>query len=312
MHKLLILDTDARQYKTLIEQRMIGRLAIATAADATSARHFLEMSDIILGRPDLVAQILDHAPRLRWVQSTFAGVDALMAPDLPTGYLLTGIKGVFGPLMSEYVLAQIVNRERNLIDAYTLQRQHVWQQQPYRGLSGLTIGIVGLGSIGRHVAKTAHHFGMRVLGMKRSPASVDHVERIFLPHQGPEFLPQVDYLVLILPATTATHHFIARKELELMKRNAVLINVGRGCTVAQDDLTTALRERIINGAILDVFEEEPLSSDSPLWDLPNVTITPHQAAFSFPEQIATIFCRNYKLFCKGRPLQHQIDFARGY
>lgn len=312
MHKLLILDTDACQYQTLIEQQTAGRLTMATAADATSARPFLETSDIILGRPDLVAQIVHHAPGLRWVQSTFAGVDALMAPGLPTGYLLTGIKGVFGPLMSEYVLAQIVIRERNLITASMRQRQRVWQQQPYRGLAGLTIGIAGLGSIGRHVAKTAHHFGMRVLGMKRSPASVDHVERIFLPHEGPEFLPQLDYLVLILPATTATHHFIARKELELMKQSAVLINVGRGCTVAQDDLITALREGIIGGAILDVFEEEPLSYDSPLWDVPNVMITPHQAAFSFPEQIATIFCRNYELFCEGQPLHHQIDFTRGY
>jgi phosphoglycerate dehydrogenase-like enzyme len=312
MNTLLILDSDAARYKTLVEQQCPANLDIMTAGDRASAAAPAATADIILGRPDLVAAVLPLAKRLQWVQSTFAGVDALLAPGVRTDYLLTGVKNVHGPLLSEYVMAYILARERHIFTIFQQQLNHQWHPLPYRGLNGLIVGIVGLGSIGRSIAKTARSFGMRVLGMKRSKGEVDHVERVFLPAERADFLPRLDYLVLILPATPATRHFIGATELDVMKRDSVLINVGRGSAVQPDDLCTALHNGTIGGAILDVFEQEPLPGDSPLWDAPRTIITPHIAAFSFPDQIAAIFCDNYRRYLDGLPLEHRIDFARGY
>jgi phosphoglycerate dehydrogenase-like enzyme len=312
MKTLLILDSDAARYKTLVQQQCPADLDIITTGDRSSASAAAAAADIILGRPDLVAAALPLAKRLQWVQSTFAGVDALLAPGLRTDYLLTGVKNVHGPLLSEYVMAYILARERHLFTIFQQQLNHQWHPVAYRGLNGLIIGIVGLGSIGRSIAKTAQSFDMRVFGMKRSRGEVDHVERVFLPAERAEFLPLLDYLVLVLPATPATRHFIGKTELDMMKRDSVLLNVGRGSAVQPDDLCAALHSGSIGGAILDVFEQEPLPGDSPLWEAPRTIITPHIAAFSFPDQIAAIFCDNYRRYLAGRPLEHRIDFARGY
>jgi phosphoglycerate dehydrogenase-like enzyme len=312
MNTLLILDSNATRYKALVEQQCLVDLDIITACDRPAALTLAPSADIILGRPDLVAAVLPRATRLRWVQSTFAGNDALLAPGLRTDYLLTGVKNVHGPLLSEYVMAYILARERHLFTVFQQQLDHHWHPLTYRGLNGLTLGVVGLGSIGRHIAKTARSFGMRVLGMKRSRGEIDHVERVFLPAERADFLPQLDYLVLVLPATPATRYFIGKTELAMMKRDSVLISAGRGSAVHPEDLCAALHNGTIGGAILDVFEQEPLPKDSPLWDAPRTIITPHIAAFSFPDQIAAIFCDNYRRYLVGLPLEHRIDFARGY
>ncbi len=312
MDTLLILDDDAQLYKSLVEQRAFNRLTVVAATDAEQALPVIGAATIILGRPDLVSAVLDRADRLRWVQSTFAGVDALLMPGLRQDYLLTGVKDVFGPLMSEYVLAYILARERNVIATFQQQSRHHWQPLPYRSLDRLTVGIVGLGSIGRHLAGTLRSFGCRVLGMKRQPGIVDNVEQVFTPEQRADFLPLLDYLLLILPATPQTRHFIGAAELALMKPESVVINVGRGSTIAQDDLIAALQSGRIGGAILDVFAQEPLPADNPLWDMPQVLITPHSAAYSFPEQIVDLFCTHYLQYSSGRPLDHLIDFSQGY
>ncbi len=145
------------------------------------------------------------------------------------------------------------------------QKRH-WHPIAYSGLDGLTIGIIGLGSIGCHVAGTAAHFNMRVLGMKRTPGTIKHVERIFLPAERSEFFAQLDYLVITLPDTPGTKRFIRLSDLQLMKETSVLINVGRGINVCQDDLITALTSGYIGGAVLDVFEEEPLPDRQPALD----------------------------------------------
>ena len=153
---------------------------------------------------------------------------------------------------------------------------------------------------------------MRVLGMKRTSGEVDFVDQLYLPSELDIFLPQLDYLVLILPDTVESRNFITRKELKMMNESSILINVGRGVTVNQSDLIAALESKNIGGAILDVFEEEPLLPDSPLWGMKNVVVTPHNSAFSFPEQVVDIFCENYQRFVDGLPLHYAVDFKRGY
>ena len=312
MHTLLVLDHDEALYVSALKKRSLPQLSIHSAQNPQAAEHSIAQADIILGRPADAALVLDRAKKLRWLQSTFAGVEPLCAEGLRTDYLLTGVKDVFGPLMSEYVFTYILARERSLFATRENQRSKVWSPIPYQGLDSLTIGIVGLGSIGRSIAATAHHFGMRVLGMKRTPGSVDNVEQVFLSSEKPAFLPLVDYLVITLPATSQTAGFLGLEDLKLMKPSATVVAVGRGCTIDQDALITALQRHYIGGAVLDVFEEEPLPEASPLWDMDNVCITPHNSAFSFPERITALFCENYRRFLAGKTLKYVVDFENGY
>lgn len=312
MNTLLIIDCDAPEYVEAIRDKELPDLTIHAAQDSQSAEAFIEHATIILGRPDYTAPLLAKARNLRWLQSTFAGIEPLCASGLRTDYLLTGVKGLFGPLMSEYIFAYILARERSLFETKANQDQRVWSPIPYQSLDNRTIGIVGLGSIGKHIAATAHHFGMGVLGMKRSFEDVDNVDRLFLPVEKASFLPLTDYLVLTLPATDQTTGFLSLEDLKLMKPTATIMSVGRGSTIDEEGLITALEKKYIAGAVLDVFEQEPLPQSSPLWDMSNVLITPHNSAFSFPAQIASLFCDNYARYISGNHLKYVVNFENGY
>ena len=312
MNNLLIFESDASAYLGEISKRDLGNIEIVAAVDDQQAQKYASWANIILGQPALIASILKETDQLQWVQSTFAGVEPLCKPGLPQNYLLTGVKDIFGPLMSEYVFGHILSRERSILATDRNQQNRVWQRIKYRSLANITIGIVGLGSIGQAIARTAAHFNMRVLGMKRTSGEVDFVDQLYLPSELDIFLPQLDYLVLILPDTSESRNFITRKELNMMNKSSILINVGRGVTVNQSDLIAALESKTIGGAILDVFEEEPLLPDNPLWGMKNVVVTPHNSAYSFPEQVVDIFCENYQRFVDGLPLRYAVDFNRGY
>ena len=310
--RLLILSCDARRYYELLCAAQPPNLEITAPEHGDSPPRDLDAYTIILGEPDRVAAALPHATRLRWVQSTFAGVDALCLPHQPRNYILTGVKGIFGPLIAEYVFAQILSLERDLEGMRADQQARVWRQRRFRRLGELTLGLCGLGDIGRHLARTAVPFGMRVVAYKRTPDRIPPVECIYSGKEWEPFLGRADYLVLSLPQTPATTHLIDARALAMMKPSAVLINVGRGSAVAQNDLIDALGRGVIRGAVLDVFEDEPLPLESPLWDLPNVIITPHIAGISYAEGIVPIFLENYRRYRRGAPLNYRIDFNRGY
>ncbi|MCG8337780.1 MAG: D-2-hydroxyacid dehydrogenase [Proteobacteria bacterium] len=312
MHNLLIVDNQAETYLKELNNHQPRNLEIFVATNPKEAEDCITDVNIILGRPDMVAQLLPKAEKLAWVQSTFAGVDALCKQHLRKDYRLTGVKGIFGPLMSEYVAGYILAFERQLFEIKYNQSERVWKEVTYRSLADLTIGIAGLGSIGLHVAKTANHFGMNVIGLKRSPGQVEHVAKLFTLDQIDTFLSLVDYLVLLLPDTPETNKIINKQRLKNMKPGSVIINVGRGATIDQDDLVWALQSKTIKGAVLDVFEEEPLPQSSPIWKLPNVHVTPHIAATSFPHQVIDIFTANLHNFETGQPLKFLIDFQKGY
>ncbi|MFB4203119.1 Glyoxylate/hydroxypyruvate reductase A [wastewater metagenome] len=312
MNRALILSEDADVYHDLLRDTELPGLTLHVATDADKGRALAPECDIILGKPALVAQVLDTAERLSWVQSTFAGVDALLEDGLPRGYTLTGVKDVFGPLMSEYVLGWLIALERQFFALREQQRGHVWAERQYRGLGGRTMGIAGLGSIGQHIAGTANHFGLDVIGYKRRASDVPGVRRVYAGDEWDRFLEGLDYLVLTLPDTPETHHLVDAAALERLPAHAWVVNVGRGPLIDSDALAGALRDGRIAGAVLDVFETEPLPADSPLWDLENCYVTPHVAAESFPEDIVEIFRRNYARYRDGEALDYVIDFARGY
>ncbi len=312
MNRLLILSAEAAIYRTLVESADLSQLQVMIATDAESAGPLLADCNIILGDPPLVSKVLEQAPALQWVQSSWAGVDSLCRKGQRRDYLLTGAKGVFGPLMSEYMMAYLLMFERQVLTMLDNQRKKHWQPLAYRPAAEITLGVAGLGSIGKHLSKTARHFGIRVIGMNRSGKACEYVETVYTHDQSEAFFEQSDYIILTLPDTPETRHFINAEKLSLMKPSAVLMNVGRGGIVNEEHLIDALRKGVIAAAVLDVFEQEPLAIDSTLWELPNVYITPHNAATSFPADIAGIFIKNYKRFIRATDLQYVIDFEAGY
>lgn len=312
VNKLLIMSRKAAHYAELLEQYALPHLEYAVWKDTQQCRKFLAECDVILGEPKRVAPLLQLAPQLKWVQSTFAGVEMLVNSPPRTDYLLAGVKNVFGPLISEYVFAYLLALERHLFEQYNQQQARRWHSIPYTTLQSKLIGVCGLGSIGQHLAQTATHFGMRVWGYKRTPETVPGVERVFTSAEWREFLAQPEYIVITLPHTPETEHLFDMQAFQGMNPSAMLINVGRGKVVSESDLVQAIQQRQIRGAVLDVFAEEPLPENSPLWTMSNVFITPHNSAYSFPEDIVKIFVENYHRYTAGKPLRYLINFEKGY
>jgi phosphoglycerate dehydrogenase-like enzyme len=312
-NRLLILSRSAAVYAGLIKDLRLPDLEIAACKTAGEASAYVDRCTIILGEPSRIARVVEGAKALKWVQSTFAGVEELLRTGgARSDYILTGVKGVFGPFMSEYVVGYLLALERHFFAAYRNQQDRTWRRLPYKSLRGRLIGICGFGSIGRHLARTADHFGLRVWGYKRTAETVPEAERVFTGPEFDEFLSQPDYIVNTLPSTPATVRLFDDAAFRAMKTTAVLINIGRGDAVVEEALIRALQQGLIGGAVLDVFEKEPLPESSPLWTLPNVVITPHNSGFSFPGDIVALFAENYRRFSKGDSLLHRVDFERGY
>ncbi len=312
MNRLLILAEDADNYLGLIRTAGLSGLEVVAATGQQQAMEQVADCNIILGEPASIEQVLSSASQLQWVQSSWAGVDRLCQPQHRTDYVLTGVKDIFGAMISEYVMTYLFALERNMFEMRNDQSQKRWQPRSYRLAKDIKLGIIGLGSIGRHLAKTAAGLGIQVTGLSRSGNACEAVEKVYTEENLAEFLAEPDYLVLTLPDTEKTRHFINSGSLAMMKSSAVLINVGRGSIINENDLISALQQKQIGAAVLDVFETEPLSQNSPLWDLPNVYVTPHIAAASFPQDVVDIFIENYGRFTRGEPLLHRIDFERGY
>ncbi len=313
MNQLSILSKDAQQYADLVGAAGLDELAIGAAAAAVGeAADSLADSNIILGDPPLVAAALPLAASLRWVQSTWAGIDSLCAEGMRRDYALTAARGVFGPQVSEYVMTYLFALERRLFEMRDNQRAQRWRQLPYRPAADICMGIMGLGTIGRHLARMAGAFGLRLKGLNRSGRSVPEVRDVYTADKLADFLAGLDYLVVTLPATAQTRHLVNARVFRLMQPSAVLINVGRGQALDQRDLVIALQRGDIGGAVLDVFEEEPLPADSPLWRAPNTLITPHTAGVSFPADVVRIFAENYRRFRRGEDLNYRVDFKLGY
>ena len=312
MNRLLILTEDADKFVPLIEAAELPQLDIVSACEIEAAAELAVDCNIILGEPPLVGLVIARAQALEWVQSSWAGIDRLCQPELRRDYMLTGVKEIFGGLISEYVIAYLYGLERQIFDVRANQLKKQWQPKPYRLSKDINLGIVGLGSIGQHLARTTRQLGIHVTGFNRSGKDDGVVEKVYTADSLAEFLADLDYIVLTLPDTPGTRHFINADVLRMMKSSAVLINVGRGAIVNEDDLIIALQQGVIGAAVLDVFATEPLPTDSLLWSLPNVYVTPHFAAASFPEDVVEIFVENYHRFIRRDPLLHRIDFELGY
>ena len=314
-HKLLIYHSDSKVYKRIISKRL-PQLKMHSAIRPEEALKYIEKADIILSSSSLMTdELLKRASNLLWLASTFAGNEKLVRnPNLPETVLLT--KGTsYGARMAEYVFAYLLYFSKNVAKYLEDQKKGVWdkthaRQHPGR-LRGQTLGILGLGSIGKVIAQRGKQFGMKVLGLKRSPEPVDHVDQVFGPDQLDRMIPLVDDLVVVLPLTPGTYHFLGRKEMEKMKDGALLINIGRGKVIDQEGLLKVIKTGKIR-AVLDVFETEPLPPDSELWALDNVIITPHIAGIERPDELCDEFVLNYERWLRGEPPAGLVDRHRGY
>jgi glyoxylate/hydroxypyruvate reductase A len=242
---------------------------------------------------------------------TAAGNENLIKkPHLPRSVILTKTT-VYGEMMAEYVFAYILYFNRNLSKHLEDQRNRIWDRKKPGRLSGKVMGILGLGSVGKEIAKRGKQFGMNIYGIKRSPERVENVDRVFGLGDLKEMISLVDYLIVVLPLTSETFHLLGERELSLMKKGALLFNVGRGKTIDERGLIRVLKTGRIK-AVLDVFETEPFSSESELWTLENVIITPHVSGINIPEEICEEFIRNYERWIRGEPLMGLVDRKKGY
>jgi phosphoglycerate dehydrogenase-like enzyme len=263
------------------------------------------------------------AHKLRWIHSPAAAVHQLIFPELVNSdVILTNAREVHGPVVAEHVVAQIFALAKRLPSAVRLQQRHTWGQEAMweehprpRELAGATLGLVGLGSIGREVVKRSSALGMRVIAVREHPEKgSEGAELILGPAQLDEMLAQADYVVLAAPLTSSTRTLIGAAQLSKMKPDACLINVSRGPLLDEDALAVALRAHRIGGAALDVFSKEPLPSDSPLWDLDNLLITPHTAALTEKlwQRHYALFGENLRRYLARQPLLGVVDKQRGY
>jgi phosphoglycerate dehydrogenase-like enzyme len=324
-HKLLILSGDADEYRALIEPAhlpLLDEILALSAVEGTSRP--TNDCDIILGEPRLIRDHLSQLPNVKWVQSIYAGVERLMDSDLRRDYILTNARDVFGELMSEYVFGYLLAHEKKIFERYQSQQLKKWDRSESGMLRGKTIGLLGVGSIGSHLAGVAKSFGMKVWGFTRESETNKHVDRYFhsspFPHPSPlpkgegilAFVEGLDYLVVVLPKTKDTNKIVNADLLNALPSHAIIVNVGRGNAVDEAALVEALTQNKIAGAILDVTEREPLPEDHPFWTTPNLLLTFHTSAISYPEDVTKIFIENYHLYIEGKPLKYRVDFERGY
>ena len=275
-------------------------------------------------------RIIARAPRLSWVHSATSGVERALTPaSRERGIVVTNARGVFSRPIAEYVLMMILAVSRRLPQLLELQRERTWQPLEGAELRDVTVGIVGLGSIGRAVGALATAFGCRVVAVRRSghagsgsislddegrPLGEVMLDRVGGPESLPELLAESDFIVLAAPLTPETEGMINAETLAMVKPGAWLINVARGRLIDERALLRALEEGDLGGAVLDTFRDEPLPALSPFYDLPNVIVTPHTAWSSgrVLDRSVELFCDNLRHFAAGEPLVNVVDPSAGY
>ena len=275
-------------------------------------------------------RILARMPALRWVHSATAGVERVLTPTSRSrGLVITNARGVFSRPIAEYVMLMILAVARRLPELLELQTERTWQPLEARELRDVTVGIVGLGSIGRAVGALGTAFGCRVVATRRRPEAGSHqadvagdepflgslmLDRVLPPERLSELLAESDFVVLAAPLTPDTHGLISDEAIAQMKPGAWVINVARGELVDERALARGLQDGRLGGAVLDTFLEEPLPPTSSLYDLPNVILTPHTSWSSTRvlDRSVDLFCENLRRFAAGRPLVNVVDPDAGY
>jgi phosphoglycerate dehydrogenase-like enzyme len=269
--------------------------------------------------------VYELVPQLRWIALASAGADHMLRAGLvrPSSAVVTTANGVHAVPISEYALSTMLMWSRHWPHMLDMKRDHIWADPDERirlraqELFGSTLGVIGLGAIGRRIAQLGRAFGMRVLAVRRSVAPGDtdpDVDELLPSARLGDLLAGSDYAVISLPSTPESHHLLGAEQLRQMKPTAFLVNIARGEIIDEQALIQALQDGTIAGAALDVFETEPLPTESPLWTLPNVIMSSHVSGISdrYSQRLTDLLLDNLARFREGRPLRNVVDPARGY
>lgn len=317
--KLLVTIDLKEKYMEMIRDAFPEILTVKALDPARQVEEIIDTDFLVTGfKPDL--ELFKKGERLQVIQTWSAGVDKYMEEEVlqhlkARGIKLISMSGIHGDPIAEHVMGLIINYSRRLYDFYEAQKERKWLRLDVGQLAGKTMVIVGTGSIGREIARRAKAFRMRTIGVKRNiEGKIDYIDELYSNAQLEIALKQGDYIVIALPLTEETRGFIGRKEFAVMKETAFFVNIARGEVVDEGALIEALKEGRIVGAALDVFTEEPLSPDSPFYDLKNVYITPHISA-AHPDynlKAVRLFIENLKSYLENREIKNLVDYNRGY
>ncbi len=318
MPRLLILLTLPPDVTEQYRQRLgktFPELTIDVVASRDKLGDALKDADVLLTFGQMMKNLkldLEGADNLKWVQALGTGLDGITdQPALKPSVTVTSLHGVHGAPVSEAALATMLALARDLPGFVRAQDEHQWKRWPAKLLQGKTVGILGIGVIAEALAPKCKAMGMNVVGITSSPRKVAGFDRIHPIGELLTVLPSVDHFVLLTPYSAATHHMIDAKVFAAMKPTSYFINVARGGVVDEDALIEALRNKKIAGAALDVFNQEPLPPDNPLWDFKNVIITTHQGGFcdTYPDLAMPILEHNMRCFLKG-DMKGMMNVAR--
>ena len=271
----------------------------------------------------LSAGELAGAPKLRWVHTSAVAVETLCLPDLfARGIAVSNTRGVQAVPIAEHVMAVVLALSKQLPFVIENQQQARWAQNQFIGerlpwlLKGRTLGLIGVGTIGSEIAKRAEAFDMRVIALRRRPAYgvIGHVERVYGRDELDDFLGQCYVLVIAAPLTPETHSMMGAAQFAQLPKGALVINVGRARIIDTDALIASLRSGHLGGASLDVFPQEPLPADHPLWKAPNVILTPHTSGFrqGHWDEVVQLFGDNIERWLRGEPLRFRVEPDLGY
>ncbi|MBU9722565.1 MULTISPECIES: D-2-hydroxyacid dehydrogenase [Bacillaceae] len=279
----------------------------------------LNDAEIIAGWKDGIdsASLVDGS-KLRWVQAWSAGVNSLPLPKLQQrNVYTTSANGVHAYPISETIFALMLGLTRKIHTYVRNQTEKTWHHSHMKlEIHNKTIGVIGVGAIGKETAKIAKAFGMHVLGVRHSGKTSEFVDEMFTPNELNSMLPRCDYVVVTLPLTKETEHLFTKKQFDLMKESSFFINIGRGNIIVEEDMIAALQNKQIAGAGLDVFATEPLPEENPLWEMDNVIVTPHTAGSTehYDQRvIEDIFIPNLKEYLQEKPpTTNLVDYDKGY
>jgi len=306
-HTLLVLNDPSAPHLKWLE-RLPPQTRIAAGLSAEAFRNAAPEADTMLVGAvprELFEEVFAMAPRLRWVHVLWAGLDTLLFPALlESPVTLTNGRGVFARSLAEFVIAGMLWFAKDIRRMRRQQREMRWEKFVVEELHGKRLGIIGHGSIGRAVAALAAAFGMKVVGVGRTSPR----------EEFDEIIEQSDFIVVSAPLTEQTRGLVGEAEFRRMKPSCVLINVGRGPVVSESALLAALREGRIRGAVLDVYDEEPLPPGHPLWTMDNVLLSPHCAdnTPTWLDEAMQLFLDNFERFDRGEPLRNVVDKKAGY
>jgi phosphoglycerate dehydrogenase-like enzyme len=317
---LLVLGDPAEPQLALLNE-LPGAAGITIANTPVACRSAAPQAEVIFNWQSgaaLLEQIWPMVQRLRWVHTRSAGLDGLLFPALvESAVTLTNARGVFSEILGEFTLGAVLFFAKDFRRLVLSQMAGTWEPFDVVEIRGQTLGLVGYGDIGRAVASRAHAFGMKVVALRRRPELTSddpYVSDVFPPERKHEMLAQSDYVVVVTPLTPETRGMIAAPEFTAMKPSAVLINIARGPVVDETALVSALRERRIRGAALDVFDIEPLPAGHPFYRLDNVLLSPHSAdqTSDWKERTMRLFLENFRRYRSGQPLLNVVNKKLGY